>query len=220
MNTMKSQPRFIRILLWSALVILTVNILESAIHRGMIVAKGVVSSRNVFDRRYVEHPVVSFLHIAPGALFLMLAPLQFSVRIRTRSLQFHRWSGRLLVLTAMVTGLSAFVVGLPSFGGPVESSARVVFGALFLVAIIRAFVAIRQRDAPRHREWMIRAFAVAIGVSTVRVVALVLVAFTGFSEFQKVFGLTFWLGWILTLGAAELWIRRTRLVSAQSRRAA
>ena len=59
---------------------------------------------------------------------------------------------------------------------------------------------------------MIRAFAVAIGISTVRVVdGLVNVALSpaGFRADQMLV-ISLWTGWILTVGAAELWIRSTR----------
>ncbi len=59
---------------------------------------------------------------------------------------------------------------------------------------------------------MIRAFAIAIGISTIRVVGGVLDIFltpAGYGQ-QELFVLSFWSGWLLTLGAAELWIRYTR----------
>lgn len=59
---------------------------------------------------------------------------------------------------------------------------------------------------------MIRAFAVGIGISTVRVVMIVLdFALTpaGFHP-KEIFVLGIWTGWVITVGAAELWIRYTR----------
>jgi hypothetical protein len=59
---------------------------------------------------------------------------------------------------------------------------------------------------------MIRVFAIAIAISTVRVVAGVLdVALTpaGFRP-PDLFVVSLWTGWVITLGVAELWIRYTR----------
>lgn len=206
--------------LWTAIIMLTLVGLFASIHRGVLVADGGASAKTQFDRRFADHPVITFVHIVPGALFLTFAPFQFSVRVRTRYLRFHRWSGRLLVLSAIVSGSSGFVVGLPSYGGAAESSARVVFGALLLITVVRAFVAIRLGDVSRHREWMIRAFSIAIGISTIRIVTLILTAIAGRSTFQEFFGVSFWIGWVLTLVAAELWIRYTRPLRVGVRRAA
>ena len=59
---------------------------------------------------------------------------------------------------------------------------------------------------------MIRAFAAAIGISTVSVMAAVLdnvLTPAGFSV-RQVFVLSVWLGLTLAIGAAEIWIRRSR----------
>lgn len=166
-----------------------------------------------FDRPFATHPVITRLHILPGGLFLLLAPLQFSSRIRTRHLRFHRWSGRLLMLAAIVTALSGLFFGLlMPFGGRMESVAIALFGGLLLFAIVRGFRAIRSGRVALHREWMIRAFALAIAISTVRFVGPVVdYAFTpGGMRAGDVFALSVWIAWVLTIAAAEAWIRYSR----------
>jgi uncharacterized membrane protein len=166
-----------------------------------------------FDGRFAAHPVLARLHVGAGALFLILAPFQFSVRARQRFIAFHRWSGRVLLFLAFITGSSALYFGLVvPFGGLFEAIAITIFDMLFLLSITRAFIAIRRRQVARHREWMIRAFALAIAISTVRVVEGLLdlvLAPTGIPA-ADVFVIAIWSGWVLTLGAAELWIRYTR----------
>jgi uncharacterized membrane protein len=168
---------------------------------------------SLVDSRFAAHPFMTLLHVLPGGLFLMLAPLQFSSRIRSRHIWFHRWSGRLLVVTAFVTASAGLYFGLlMPYGGPLEMAAIAFFGGLFLTAVSKAFVAIRRHQVARHREWMIRALAVALGISTVRVVAIALdVALTPARVGPPmVFALSLWMGWALTVGVAELWIAYTR----------
>jgi hypothetical protein len=96
--------------------------------------------------------------------------------------------------------------------GPLESVGVSLAGGVFLFSMGRAFLAIRSGDVERHREWMIRAFAVAIGISTIRVIGAILdPALTpyGYSA-PQVLGLSLWVGWVLTMAAAEIWIRRSR----------
>ena len=93
-----------------------------------------------------------------------------------------------------------------------EAAAIGLFGGLFLLAMTRGFLAIRKRDVALHREWMIRTFAIAIAISTVRVFGAVLdiaLAPMGIGP-QAIFVLAVWAGWIVTVGVAELWIRRAR----------
>jgi len=162
-----------------------------------------------FEARFAAHPTLTLLHVLPGALFLTLGPLQFSRRIRARHLPFHRWSGRVLVVAAIVSAIASLYFGvLHPFAGLGEVSSIATFGALIVFSVVRGFVAIRRGDVARHREWMIRAFAIGIGISTIRVVGAIvqLVARTTPAETVTI---SFWAGWTLTLAVAETWIRLT-----------
>ena len=171
------------------------------------------SDLSIFDGRFSAHPVSTVFHILPGGLFLLLAPLQFSSRVRSRFIQLHRWSGRLLVLAAIIAASTGLYFGLfLPFAGPGESVPIALFGGLLLYALLKAVVAIRGRQVALHREWMIRAFALALAISTVRIVGAVLdltMTPAGFGP-RPMFVVAIWTGWVTTLGAAEIWIRYTR----------
>lgn len=166
------------------------------------------------DGRFAAHPLLIVMHSVAGGLFLLAAPLQFSARIRRRHLRWHRWSGRVLLVLGVPFVLTGMFFGvLMPYGGPGEVVLIALIGSLFLTAASRAWLAIRRREVARHREWMIRVFALAISISTVRVVAAVLdpaLTPAGFHP-RTIFVISIWTGWCLTLGVAELWIRRTRL---------
>lgn len=166
---------------------------------------------DAFGARYVAHPVVSVIHIIPGLAFLLFAPLQFSAGIRRRHRDVHRMNGRVLVVLAAASGVYALwaAFAFPAFGGLSTVVATVVFGTLFLVAIIMAVVRIRARRVAEHREWMIRVFAIALGVATIRAVVGAAQALTG-RTMEEVFGMAFWLGFGINWAVAELWIRWTR----------
>lgn len=163
-----------------------------------------------FLGKFYRFPATTLLHVLPAILFLLLAPLQFSRSIRSRHPRWHRWSGRVIVATAIPVGLSGLFFGLVMpFSGALEASAIALFGGLFFVAAIRGFLAIRRRDIVHHREWMIRLFAVALGVSTVRLAGTVLAVLT-LEGPEAWFGHSVWIGFGLTVAFAEWWIRRTR----------
>lgn len=163
-----------------------------------------------FVAKYNAHPLATLLHVAPAALFMMLAPFQFSRRLRSRYIRLHRWSGRLVVAIAVPIGLSGLFFGLlMPFSGALEASAIALFGGFFLLAVTRAFIAIKSGEVARHREWMLRMFSVAIGISTVRIVGIVLAVVTREGP-ESWFAQSVWIGFALTVAAAELWIRSTR----------
>ena len=75
-----------------------------------------------FESRYVAHPWLAYLHMTPGVLYLLGAPLQLSQRIRTKHYTLHRRLGRVLVTAALVSVLFAFLFGLRFVGRHRRSS--------------------------------------------------------------------------------------------------
>lgn len=167
----------------------------------------------LIDVRYEEHPWLGRLHVLPGALVMVLAPLQFTRRIRTRYPRFHRWTGRTVLMASLLTAVPAVYFGIMRpFAGIGEAIVVAVFEVLFLTALGIAFTAIRKKQVERHREWMLRAMAIAFGISTARIVGpaadLALVPL-GYQP-EGVFVLAISISWSTTLAAAEAWIRYTR----------
>lgn len=166
-----------------------------------------------FDRPFAKHRVAAWLHVIPGGLFLALAPLQFSRRFRARYLRVHRGAGRLLVLCGVLASIPAFYFGLAMpFAGFPEAVAIGLFGALFCLSLVRGFVAIRRREVAQHREWMIRAYAIAVAISTIRLINLALDVALAPGTFapRQALIVSLWTGWVLMIAVAELWVRTTR----------
>jgi uncharacterized membrane protein len=167
------------------------------------------------DVRYIQHPWVSLLHIVPGVLFLTLAPLQFVARIRRRRrINIHRGLGRILATCAAISGVIVLVLNVvfPAFGGISTQTATAFLGVIFLFSLAMAIRHILRKEVRQHREWMIRTFALAVWVATVRVCFLLLGAITGLSV-EETFGASFWLGFGVNLLIAEAWINYTRASS-------
>jgi uncharacterized membrane protein len=173
-----------------------------------------------FLEKFDRHPIATLLHVLPAAVLMLLAPLQFSRRVRRRASARHRWSGRLIVVLALPIGVSGLFFGVfEPYAGALERSAIALFGAWFLFALVRAVIAVRGRVFTKHREWMIRMFAVALGVLLVRLVALPLAAVTGAGP-SVWFGQVVWLGFSLSVALAELWIRGSRRAAGPTQSAA
>jgi uncharacterized membrane protein len=166
------------------------------------------------DDLFAHYPVLTLIHIVPGLLFMVLGPLQFNATIRSRHLQWHRWSGRVFVVCGLVIGISALVMsfGMRAIGGVNQAAATTLFGTFFLFALCKAFWHIRRREIALHREWMIRAFAVGLAVATIRPIMGVFFATSRLSGLtpHEFFGIAFWIGFVLHLIAAEAWIHATQ----------
>jgi hypothetical protein len=174
------------------------------------IQSGVVPPSTELAHGYARYPLLAYAHILPGLLFMVGGGLQFVGRLRRRYPRFHRWLGRVLVAAGLTTGALAVAYGvLVPYGGTLEAAATVVFGAAFIVAIVRGLLHARRRDFAKHREWMIRAYAIGLGVSTIRIWIGLLESLTG-KTLQQVMGAAFWLGFLTHAAAAELWLRSSR----------
>jgi len=196
---------------WVAVVFLITVVMVFAAIRVTIdssnISSGVVPPDGEFDRRYALQPILAYAHIVPGVVYLLVAPFQISRGFRNRNLDLHRRVGRVLVPIGVLTGVFAMVFGFFfSFGGLAEASATVVFGVYFVAALIVAFMAIRAGDQIRHRKWMIRAFAIGLGVGTIRLWVGLFQA-TGLLGFEDAFGVAFWIAFVMHAVAAEIWLR-------------
>lgn len=112
-----------------------------------------------------HQPGILVWHIVAASGFIILGALQGLPSLRRNA--WHRRAGRIAALFGFVgagTGL-ALVLILPAdpHAGPLLVPLRLLFSALWIVALALAVVHIRARRVSDHRRWMVRAYAIAIG---------------------------------------------------------
>jgi uncharacterized membrane protein len=170
------------------------------------------AASNVLDALFAAKAGLTRGHVIPGLAFALLIPLQLSARVRRRFPAVHRWLGRTLMVIGIAVGLTGYAMVAIPVGGWLEISAILVYATAFLVALLTAWRHIRRGDVARHREWVLRAVAIALGIATTRPVVGVFFAtsrLTGLSPSQF-FGVAFWIGFTATALAGEWYIRHTR----------
>jgi uncharacterized membrane protein len=209
-----SRVRFRR-LIWVALIMLCLIGGAAAIRRIVAIVhppQNVPTQLAGLDEVFASKPVLTMAHVVPGLALVVIIPFQFSRTFRTRHLRAHRWMGRVSLALALVIGVSGFALLRNPVGGATEVSAILVFDTVFLISLAKAYLHIRNKQVAAHREWMIRAMSVAVGVATVRPIMGVFFAsmkVTGLTP-HDFFGIAFWIGFGLTWAAGEMWIRYTR----------
>lgn len=163
---------------------------------------------------FVQHPNITFFHVTLGAIYLLLAPFQFSKKIRNKFLTYHRWSGRILVSIGLVVGAAALFLGLViPYSGISEQFVIAFFGTFFLVSLVKGFVYARAKEIALHREWMLRAFAIGLSIATMRLIfipALIIIGDPTRQDTESLSIIAFTIAFILHSGFAEFWIRYTR----------
>lgn len=160
----------------------------------------------LMQQRFAEYPVSTGLHLAVGALVIVLAPLQLSARLRRRYATVHRWAGRAYALGVLFSGLAGLALATVSQGG---LPAHLGFGLLSIAWMVTTAIGvqrIRAGDQAAHREWMIRSFALTFAAVTLRIyipLGVVLGLPVG-PSYQAIA----WLCWVPNLVVVEWGMRR------------
>jgi uncharacterized membrane protein len=155
-------------------------------------------------------PFSWFLHVLAGVAFGICGPMNFVLALRHRFGRLHRVTGWIFFASALVLGLSALslLFSVEPQRTLVVDIARGVFGLALLLAVAKAIAAIRRRDIPGHRAWVIRAYAIGMGLGTVALVFFPIYLVTGAPPTGLASDLLFAASWSLNIGFAEWVIHR------------
>jgi len=124
-----------------------------------------IEPANPIWRHYAEIAFWLVPHAVAGTCALLLAPLQFSERLRKRYTTAHHIVGRVYVIGALVLApLGAYgQYFAEASGAPREFTTLATVDAAMLVTttLVAYLFAIRRRFT-QHRQWMTRSYAVAL----------------------------------------------------------
>ena len=210
--------------LWTAVILLAFIGLAVAARRSIVLLKpAAMSSRNnpaaALDAHFANHRALTLAHVLPAMLFMILGPLQFVNRLRSKYPAVHRWSGRIFLTASAIVGVTGLTMASgKTIGGLDEKAAVTLFGTFFLLALAKALWHAMRREFSQHREWMIRGYAIGLAVATIRPIIgsffAAAVMQGRIPEPQQFFGTAFWIGFTLQAVTAEIWINYARPAQA------
>jgi len=115
--------------------------------------------------------VAVVLHIVSSVILTVFGALQVMPQVRERLPRFHRWNGRVFIVTAFIGALTGIfmIFTRGTVGGPLQHLGTASNG---LAIMLCATLAVRHAIARRigeHRRWALRTFLVVNGVWFFRV---------------------------------------------------
>jgi uncharacterized membrane protein len=160
--------------------------------------------------RLAVAPIPWFLHALAASIFGLAGPLNFVLALRRHFGRLHRVAGRAFVGAGLVLSLSGLLLlaRIQPQSTPLIDIVRGFFSLALFVALVQAVVAIRARDLPGHRAWVIRSYAIGMGAGTISLVYLPIYIVTGTPPNGITADVIYALWWALNIGFAEWIIRR------------
>ena len=158
----------------------------------------------------VHWEVAFWVHVAVSMLPLLAGFTQFAPWVLRRWPALHRGMGRVYVITVcFVSGPASLVMAWYANGG---LSSRIAFGTLALLWLGTTALGWRmvlRRQWARHREWMLRSYALTLSAITLRAWKYGIVLLFE-PRPMDVYRLVAWLGFVPNLLLVEWLIRRHR----------
>jgi uncharacterized membrane protein YozB (DUF420 family) len=179
-----------------------------------------ILERHIYGREFFAHwldfrnyPGWRMAHMVVGILFVLVVPLQFVPAVRAHR-AVHRAIGRVAMVGSLILIASGMVFAFKyTYTGLPEQVPTVTYSLIYFWLVFMAVKKIRAGDVAAHREWMVRAFAMMMGISATRVWFYVFLKTTDVPS-NHFFSSIFWLGLGVNLLIAEIWINLTRVQQA------
>lgn len=154
------------------------------------------------------HFTVIVLHVIAGNLALVTLFIQVIPWIRRRYPVVHRIAGRVYVFGGALPCALLALALLPYNNAPSGNFGLLSMAILWIVTTMRGYLAARQRRYRQHRRWMAYSFALALGTTWGRAIALA--ATPGVAINMAVFfDISSWMGWVISLVIVHWWLERT-----------
>ncbi|GAA4713375.1 putative membrane protein (DUF2306) [Promicromonospora umidemergens] len=215
---------------WIApLAVITAVFLVTTLPRyvGLDPSQALLPVGEVGDRGPAYYPAL-VTHIFTGSVLLAAAVLQLWPWLRANHPRIHRWSGRVYVVAAVLTGIGALVTAQFPSEGPSQRIANSLLAVLLVTFTLLGFRAVRQRRFTDHRAWMVRSTALAFSIVANRFWGVLLVvtfapSFDGdmasSPEALSAAAASAWVSWVVNLLFAEWWLQRKPKKRTRAQRA-
>ncbi len=149
-----------------------------------------------------------YTHILFGGLALLIGWVQFSSRLRSKNLSLHKQTGKVYIVSVLLSSVAGIGIGFFATGGWLTSLGFISLGIVWFYTTLMAYLTIRKRQTEEHQKFMIYSYAACFAAVTLRIWLPLLVSF--FGDFIIAYTIVAWLSWIPNLLVANLIARRIK----------
>ncbi len=190
----------LRFLFWSAVGGITLYFIA-----GHLVKYSTKGIPDFFGDTFWNKSFWFYIHIAGGALAIIIGPFQFWKRIRIRNVHFHRTAGKLYIIGSILAVIGLVII-LPDSLCMACRPSQFVVTPLWLLTTIAAWWTIKRRNIKAHRQFMARSYLFAFYFVAVRVLDKVgEIWLPSVKKDSGWYANTDWLVWVVPLIILEIY---------------
>lgn len=163
--------------------------------------------------------VAFYMHVFSIIFALLAGFTQFSNIILKEHRQLHRLMGKIYVYDILIVNFPAtMIMAIYANGGLPTKTAFVILDCLWFWFTLQAIIAIKNKNIARHKQYMIRSYALTVSAVTLRLWKIIIGGFIHIDPLT-LYQVDAWMGFVPNLLFAEWLIRRkvpARLTSKMS----
>jgi uncharacterized membrane protein len=152
--------------------------------------------------------VAFYTHVFSVIFALLAGFTQFSSVILNEHRQLHRIMGKIYVYDILVVNFpAAMIMAIYANGGLPTKTAFVILDCLWFWCTLQAIIAIKNKKVAKHKQYMIRSYALTLSAVTLRLWRIV-IGSTIHIDPATLYMIDAWMGFVPNLLFAEWLIRR------------
>lgn len=157
------------------------------------------------------YKVAFFIHVYTSMLVIPAGFTQFSTRILRNHKFLHSVMGWIyVVVLVFLSGPAGFIMAIYAEGGLFSQISFGVLAVLWIFYTSFAIIKIKKGDIRKHREYLIRSFALTLSAITLRGWKYLLALLFDIRP-NDLYMIVAWLGWVPNILIAEFIIRKISL---------
>ena len=148
------------------------------------------------------------VHIITGGIALTIGWMQFIKKWRNAHKDLHKLIGKIYLISILISSLSSIYIALFATGGIISTLGFICLAIVWLIAGGMAYLAILKRKIAKHKNWMIRSYALTWAAVTLRLQLPIFGLIFGFQNFENYYQAVAWTCWIPNLLVVNYFISR------------
>ncbi|MGE1126355.1 DUF2306 domain-containing protein [Bacillus wiedmannii] len=168
--------------------------------------KRFLSKKDTLPSNQILWAMMIRIHIILAIIAMLSGPLGIIRRFRLKSPGFHRWNGRVYVVSIVLNFIPGLYVSFFATGGWPSIIGFLILNILWFTTTIFGYVYIKRKDVLRHSQWITRSFLLAFANMIIYII--VAIAHNGLHiSYSLSYTIAVWFCWIINLAIAEFIIR-------------
>lgn len=158
-----------------------------------------------------------YIHVFSCFVCLFAGFTQFSSSILRKKRSLHKVLGKIYAYNILLVNFPAgLILAIHANGHLPSKIAFIILDILWFSFTMISVISIKNGDEKRHREFMIRSYALTLSALTLRLWKLVFVSFTALDD-STIYMIDAWMGFVPNLLLAEWIILRNRKILSPQR---